>query len=322
MSEQVTQSAPEAEIKPNNQEQLESEAPELEAEGEELDSEPSKEAEAKEKEEKSKAKRLKKLKLKVDGQELEEELPFEIDDNPEMVEYLKRNLQLAKMAQKRAHSYAELEKEVVDFIQELKTNPRKALSDPNVGIDVKELAKSIIEEELENMKKTPEQIEKERLEAELKAMKEEREKEKETLRQRELEMLEQKEFERYDALIDKALTDTKLPRTPYVVRKIADNFLVALDADIDPDPVSVANLVKDEMLKEMRELVGSMPEEMIEEFFGKEILGRLRKRRVQQAKNPAVLSPKKTQDVAATKESDADKGNKGKKMTFKEFFKI
>ena len=48
------------------------------------------------------ARKLNALRLKVDGQELEEELPFEIPDDPEAVEYMTRQLQMAKMGSKRA----------------------------------------------------------------------------------------------------------------------------------------------------------------------------------------------------------------------------
>jgi len=64
------------------------------------------------------AKRLNALRLKIDGHELEEELPFEIPDDPKAVEYMTRQLQMAKMGSKRAQEYAQLEKEIRNLIQE------------------------------------------------------------------------------------------------------------------------------------------------------------------------------------------------------------
>ena len=45
---------------------------------------------------KAEAKRIRELKLKVHGEELTEELPFEIEEDPEVVEYLTKQLQLSK----------------------------------------------------------------------------------------------------------------------------------------------------------------------------------------------------------------------------------
>jgi len=109
---------------------------------------------------KKEAARIKKLKLKVDGQELEEELPFEIDDNPEAVEYMTRQLQMSKAAQKRMGEHAQLQKEVKHFLEELRKNPKKILADPSIGIDVKQLAAQIIEEEIANAQKSPNSLKK------------------------------------------------------------------------------------------------------------------------------------------------------------------
>ena len=114
------------------------------------------------------AARLRSLRLKVDGREIEEDLPFEIPDDPEAVEYMKRQLQMARMGTKRAQEYAQLEKEIRDLILEGTKNPRKLLQELN--IDERELARQIIEQEIENAQKSPEQLEKERIEAELKSL--------------------------------------------------------------------------------------------------------------------------------------------------------
>ena len=103
-------------------------------------------------------KMLKSLKIKVDGREMEEKLPFEIPDDEETVEWMKRNLQMSKMGAKRAQEYSSLEKEVRTFIDELRKNPRKILADPNIGIDVKKLAAEVIEEEIANSQKSPDQL--------------------------------------------------------------------------------------------------------------------------------------------------------------------
>lgn len=270
---------------------------------------------------KAEVKRIKKLRLKIDNRDFDEDLPFEIDDTPAAREYMTRNLQLSKMGQKRAQEKANLETEVIKFINELKTNPKRALSNPNIGVDIKALAKEIIEEEIANMAKTPDQLAKEQLENELKQMKEQRERDKQTSYQQELARMEQQEFQRYDMLVSKALDDQKLPRNPYIVKKMADYMLSALQDGIDAAPEQVAKVVKDEMMGELRSLMDVLPEEVLEEYIGKDILNKIRKRRVATAKTapPTPLS-KSIQDVGRPK--DAPKASDGPKKSYKDFFGI
>lgn len=106
-----------------------------------------------------------KIKLKIDGEESEEEIDLSNDDE------LRKHLQMSKVAQKRMSEKAQLEKEIREFVDLLKKDPRRVLTDPSIGVDLKQLAASIIEEEINQAKKSPEQIEKEKIEAELKALK-------------------------------------------------------------------------------------------------------------------------------------------------------
>lgn len=256
-------------------------------------------------EEKALEKKLKKLKLKVDGEEYEEE--FDLDDD----EYLTKQLQMAKMAQKRAQSYSQLEKEVAAFIQQLKTNPKKALASDLVGLDIKQLAAEIIEEEIERSQKSPEALEKERLEEELRAIKEEREREKEEARQKQLSEKQQQDFERYDRLFEKALETTDLPKTPYTVKRMADWMYLALDHGVEIEPQEVANLIYDEMKSELNQMFEVMPEEVIEKIIGENNLNRVRKKKIAAAKaknastQPIIGKPKETEQKQEVKKIKA-----------------
>ena len=270
---------------------------------------------------KKEAARIRKLKLKVDGQELEEELPFEIDDNPEAVEYMTRQLQMSKAAQKRMGEHAQLQKEVKYFLDELRKNPRKILSDPTIGIDVKQLAAQIIEEEIANSQKSPEQLEKEKLEAELKSLQEEREQEREELRQKEFERLQEIEYERYDNLMSKALETSDLPKSPYVVKKMADYMLLGLNEGIDVSPEDVLPLVREEIQNDLREMFAVMPDEVIEKIVGKDVFSRVRKKNVAKAK--AAPTPVKSAIKDSGASSKAASGNaSAEKKSFRDFFGV
>lgn len=264
-------------------------------------------------------KALKSLKIKFNGREIEESLPFEIPDSEEAKAYMTKQLQMSKLAQSKAQEYSQLEQEVRQFVEQLKKNPRKVLSDPNIGIDLKKLAAEMIEEEIENAKKSPEQIEKEKLQARLEELEEERKREQEEFRQREFERLQQQEFERYDVMIGQALEKSDLPKSPYVVKKMADYMLMGLNKGLDIGPADVLPLVREEILGDIKDMFGAMPEEVIEGIVGKDVISRIRKKSVAKAKqNPATLSKSSVKDVARK----AAEPTETKKKTIKELFGV
>lgn len=269
---------------------------------------------------KQEIKYLNKLKLKVDGQEFEEELPFELPEDPQVLEYMTKQLQMAKMAQKRAQSYSQLEKNVNGFIEELQKNPRKVLSDPRFGIDLKKIAAEMIEEEINNSKKSPEQIKAEQLENELKELKEQRDKEKKDLESREFERLQQQEAERYDMQMSQALEKSDLPKSPYVVKKMADYMLLGLQNGYDVTPEEVLPLVREEILEDVKSMFSVMPEDIIENIVGKETIKKIRKKQIDAAKKAAAQTPKPIQETGQTsKEKELDVKQK---VTFKKFFGV
>jgi hypothetical protein len=269
--------------------------------------------------EKAQAKKeLKKLKLKIDGRE--KEISFDPNDD----EYLTRQFQMAEMGQKRAQEKAVLEKEVMRFIEDLKKNPKKALSDPAIGLDLKELARQVIEEEIENSKKSPEQIEKEKLELELKNIKEQYEKEKEEARQRDFERLKEQEYERYDILMSQALEKTDLPKSPYIVKKIADYMLLGLEAGKDVTPEDVLPLVREEMQEDLKQMFSVMPDEVVQKIVGKDVITRIRKNDVAKIKKANTTQATKQaikNAITDNKDKGSKKGEK-KQLTFKDFFKV
>lgn len=259
------------------------------------------------------APRVKKLKLKVDGKELEEEF------NPDDDDYLTKQLQLAKAAQKRMGEYATLEKQVRSFLEELKKNPKKVLSDPNIGIDVKQFAASIIEEEIANSNKSPEQLEKEKLEAKLRDLEDERKKEKEDFQVKEFERLQQQAYERYDVQMSTALEKSDLPKSPYIIKKMADYMLMGLNEGLDVTPDDVLPLVREEMQNDLKQMFAVMPDEVVEQLVGKDVLTRIRKKNVAKAKSPPTPVKSSVKDVGG---SDKSSKSADKKQTFRDFFGV
>lgn len=212
------------------------------------------------------------------------------------------------------------------FFSDLRKDPRKVLSDPNVGVDLKKIAVQLIEEEIENSKKSPDQLEREKLQKELQSIKEEREREKEDFNTRELARLEQQEYERYDNLITQAIDKTDLPKSPYIVKKMADYMLLGLQNNIDVAPEDVLPLVREEMQNDLRDMFAVMPEEVIESIVGKDVINRIRKKNLQKAKAGPVaavqqISKAKSTDTGKTAKSDEGKTAE-KKTRYGDFFGI
>lgn len=274
------------------------------------------------KQEKVEAKKmLKSLKIKFNGREYDEELPFEIPDDESSIEYMRNTLQMKKLAQTKAQEASQMQKEVINFLSELRKNPAKVLSDPKYGVDIKKLAASVIEDEIENAKKSPEQVEKEKIEKELKELKSQVEKEKEENKTREFERLQQQEYERYDVLMTQALDKSDLPKSPYVVKKIADYMLLGLQQNMDITPEDVLPLVREEMSVDLKEMFAAMPEEIVEQLIGTDTIDRIRKKRLQKAKVAPKPLNKSITDAGVEKKETKDSKN-AKKVNMKDFFGI
>jgi hypothetical protein len=261
-------------------------------------------------------KKIKKLKLKFNGKDIEEDLPFEIDEAHQ--DWYVKQRQKAMLADHKSREYAQLEQEVGAFIQELRKNPKKALQNPAIGLDVKELAASILQEEIERSQKTPEQLRAEEAEAKLQELMEEREREKKDLEQKQLEMLTEREYERYDTLMSNAIETSDLPKSPYVVKKLTEYMIMAVENGIDIDPKDVIPMIRDEIHSDIQQMFGVMPVEVIEQIMGKEVLGKLKSKRLAAAKPPVPVKAA-IKDVAQTKE---EKKETQKKQTVRDFFGV
>jgi hypothetical protein len=277
-------------------------------------------------EKKAAAKTLKKLTLKIDGQEYEEELPFEIPNDPKSIEYMRRELQMGRMGQKRAQEKASIEKEVLQFVQELQAGgarARKALSDPAIGLDMKQLAAQIIEEEIENSKKSPEQLALEKAQEELKTLKEQREQEKKDAEAKENEALTARYVEQYDNEITNALESNRIPKTPQAVKKLADYMEVAIGANKDVSFNDLIPIVREELIADYQNHLDALPDDELESYIGKKTIDRIRKRNVAKAKqaasNPAVKAPTKAPN---TGKSSGKKEEEKPKISMKDFFKL
>lgn len=267
-------------------------------------------------------KTLKQLSIKVDGEELIEDLPFEIPDDPKAIEWMKRELQMGRMGQKRAQEKSVLEKEVTKLLQDLKTDPFKVLADPAVGVDVKQAVEKFIEQQIENAKKTPEQLELETVKEELRQERERQATEKQAREAAEREALVEKYASEYDNQINTALEANKIPKSPSAIKKVIDYMQLATDMGKEISINDVIPFVSEELMNDHIEHLKALPDEALESFYPKEIYERMRKIAVAKAKkakeNPALKAPTSAPNTGKTsKEEDKKKDDK---ISFSKYF--
>ncbi len=256
----------------------------------------------------------KKYNLVVDGKNEDFELDLGNDEE------VKKYLQKAKASDKRFQEASEVRKAAMEFLDQLKKNPRKVMRDANLGIDERKLAEEIMNEALQDMEKTPEQREREKLQKELEDIKSQRKTEKEDFQKREFERLQAEHERTLEIDISAALDVGGLPKTPRTVKAMAEMMMIALENGIDLSAKEIVPIVKNMTMSEFKEVVNSLGDDQLEDFLGKEVIGRLRKRNVAKAKAvvETASSVKSTgNDVKKPIDSKA-----AKKLTTREFFGI
>lgn len=263
-------------------------------------------------EKKAHEKLIKKFKLKVDGAEED----FELDMNNE--EEVKKHLQMSRASSKRMQESASLRKSAEEFIELLRTNPRKVLTDPSINVDLKNLAQEIINQELEDAAKTPEQLEKEKLQKELQELKDKYKKDEDERKDREFKKLQAEHEEKIQSNIESALSSGQIPKTPYTVRKMAEMMMLALENDIELEPKDIVPLLRKQMNSDIKELFSASSDDVLEELLGKDNISRLRKRTIAKVKQSQVAqTASSVKPTGTVKKEEAP----SKKISVRDFLK-
>ena len=167
-------------------------------------------------------KMIKKYQLKVNGKVVERELDLS-DENA-----VKRELQMAMAGRGAMQEAAELKKLYEQEIKRLKTNPWDVLKE--LDLDIDGLNESYLQDRINNLKKSPQQVEREKLEKELTDARSELERQKKQNDTARFAALQEKEAKKLNEEIDEALSsNTQLPKTKGVIAKIADTMLWAME---------------------------------------------------------------------------------------------
>lgn len=254
----------------------------------------------------------KRLKLKVNGKEVEKEIDFNDEDS------LRELLQKGYAADERFQQASSLEKQMKQFAQLIQQDPLKALE--AAGHDMDKIAEAYMEQRIKDMQKSPEQKRLEELEKQIEAERQKSEK-LENERQQAEQARAQEEYSRQlDDEITTALSSSELPKSPYVVKRIAENLMLAMDEGYEDVTVEqILPIVEKQIKGEIRQMFEAMPEEVIEKTLGNNVSEKLRKRRLQRQKKVVT----KGSDVKSTGQSEmkkAEQSKESKKVNAKDFF--
>lgn len=294
---------------------------EVESEGsQELSSEQLSEQETEEPSDSEVAEMIKTLKLKVDGEIITEELPFEV--SPEHAEYLQKQLQLAKMAQKRAQETAELRKldqskaqQVEEFLAALKGNTKGVLEE--MGLDVREFAEKVLEEEVQRMEMSEEERKILDLQEQLK-----KHQEKEEEAQRKAELAEQERVrDQYAAQYEKdlmsAINDNAMMNDPEIISRMTNLMRIALQNGIDLSFNDLAPIVEEEINASITKLARSKSPEQILKLLTEDQIKSLISSQKPKKEAPPTASSIKDTGAKAKK----DDGPVKKTVSMNDFFK-
>lgn len=234
----------------------------------------------------------KKLMLKVDGQEIEEEVDLADE------EYLKRELQKSKAFDKRSKEYSAYKSQVDQLLQMLQNDPETLLE--KMGLNVDEFAEKRLTKKLEQMKKSPEQIKNEEMQAELEKLRKEKSEIEEARTKAEMERLRNEQSTQITNEIVEALSDVKsiLPKqNPIVLQRIAQTMLYAMQNGYpNVKAKDVIPMVEKQWRKELNDVFAGASEDTIESLVGKEALTKYRKSIIAKNKNQ-LPTPQKVNTV-------------------------
>jgi len=262
----------------------------------------------------------KKFQLKVNNRMKDVELDLSNDED--IIKYLQK----AEASDEKFQEAATLRKQVEQLVSELKKNPLAILKHPELGIDVKALAQQVLNEEIEDMKLSPEQKRIKELEDALKSKEEKEKKFEEERSAAEKAKLEQQAAEDLDEQVTDALSKSNLPKSPYVLRRISDTMLAAMDMGFNDVKVEdIMPFVQEQINGEIQRLFDEAPEDTFEKVMegivGKKHLDKYRKNKISKSKKANTTTAAQVKDTGASSKTEK-KAEEAKPMRFKDLYGI
>jgi hypothetical protein len=229
---------------------------------------------------------LKKFKLKVDGEEIEEE--FDLSNEEALI----KELQLAKAAKKRMAEAQDAKRKAYELMQSIDQDPANMLK--RLGPKGFEIAERLLLEKMQDEMLSPEEKNFRDMKRKLEAYEAQ---EKEMLakqEQQKLESLEKEQAEHYQQVIIDALEKSGLPKTAESAKRLAFLLHKNLQLGIELDAVDLAKEVKNEYTTNIQQLLKNATPEQLVELLDKDAVKKLRQYDTNQFKARQKFSNTKT----------------------------
>jgi len=248
----------------------------------------------------------KKYKLVIDGQE--EEV-----SETELISMAQKS----KAADKKFSESAQIRKEAAQLVKMLQEDPESVLSDPAIlgsNEKVLEFAEKLIARKIEDAQKSPEIQRAEKAERELEQFRKQQKEEQDKRQSEERESFLKQQEAQLTEQITEAITASGMPKSPFILKRMSDVMISAIENDKEITPKQAMNIVKREMSKDLKEYFDLSPDEVLEELLGDNNIKRLRKRqlakvRAAQANPPASPASAKSPATAPKIEEKSKKIN-------------
>lgn len=238
----------------------------------------------------------KKLKLKVDGLEQD----FEV---PESEEELKKYFQKALAFDKRTKEHSSYKSQVDQVLEMLQKDPEALLE--KMGYNVDDMAEKRLSRKIDELQKSPEQIEADKMRRELDDYKKKEKELSERAEKAELEKMKNQQAASIENDISSALdtANSFLPKgDPEVYAMVANYMLLAIKKGYPQVTAKdVIPLVQKKYKENYAKLLRTAPDDLLEELVSKERLTAYRKTQVQSKKNVAAPTKPQIKDTGTKK---------------------
>jgi hypothetical protein len=211
----------------------------------------------------------KKFVLKVDGEDVEEE----IDLNDE--EGMKARLQLARAAKKRMSEAVAEKKKAFEIIKAFEADPESMLA--RLGPKGREIAEQYLLKQIQDDMLSPQEKEHRDLKKKLETYEQKEAREKQ---EREQSIQQKKEYEyaqSFQNTIIQALNKSGLPKSPELVKRMAAVMSKNLELGLELTPDDLVSEVKSDLINILKSVVGDADGDSLIQMFGKDVANKIRK---------------------------------------------
>lgn len=250
---------------------------------------------------------IREMELKVNGKVIKEKV--NLNDHARVQKAFQMEKAANDAFQKAANSQKEIEKmnqEMDQFLQMLKNDPMKILSNPALGLKLEDMADKILAQKIEEASKSPETLELEKARAKLEEYEKKINEEKTARETAERQKLEADAEAHIQGEIMEAIDAGTLPKSPYIINKMAQLASIAFDNGVDISMKDLAPIVKKMYQRDMKEMMGGMKDDEIEELVSQDRIKAIRNARIQAARGKMAQATKVVDTGAkAPKKNDA-----------------